>query len=288
MNDNHQFRRYFTDAEYRREIEERVKNELKWEKNWASKPYEKEDEDESNFPYPSPYIDQADVIARVVISDMRKYGRGTDDIIGNLDLEMQTEMKDVAAEIIRQGIGGNAYERINVSHTDTNYKTSYQIEQDFKNNDAEFYRVADGEGYSTLEIRAQLFDQFLGAALHHGTDENFTPVERCMRTVRSVIGIIDGENGNGPDGNGLPLFQIIPSPHPDYAQARVRHDLPAYPNDVPINIGLISTETSTGLGPAFEQRFDHFFAKAVGERMIRSAKELFGQPSDGYDEYRKK
>lgn len=134
--------------------------------------------------------------------------------------------------------------------------------------------------YTPEEMREQLFERFMDAAVLHGSDPNFTPVEQCMQTVRSVVGIIDGEKGNNqPDGLGVPLYQLLPGPHPEFEEARKRQGLRPYSINYPLNSGLEETEYSTGLGQAFEKQFDERFLTAIKERTIKAAKELFGDPT---------
>jgi hypothetical protein len=271
MEDKKQYRRFFTDPDYRLGIEESAKNDLKWRVRELKEPYEEEAKDENGFPYPSPCIDQADAVARAIISDLRNRGGGIDDAIGNFDLEAQTQLKDVAAEIVRQGMASEVYERPAIDHPPPfvyhDEKWPYFDDNEIR---------SSGETYTPHEVRQQLFDRMLDKAIFHGTHGDFTPVERCVQTVRSVIDVINGGDGNRPDGKGLPLFQLMISPHPEYLEGRARQGLPDYDNSVPVDYGLPSPEYQTGLTRAFEDHFDTRFASAIKDRTIRAAKDLFG------------
>jgi hypothetical protein len=85
------------------------------------------------------------------------------------------------------------------------------------------------------EMRQELMLRLNDVANEWGAKPDLTSTERCHGTVFGVLSVIDGVNGNGPDGEGLPMFQILASPHPDYSDAREGRGLPIFDNGTPLD-----------------------------------------------------
>jgi hypothetical protein len=268
MEDKKQYRRFFTDTKYQESIEKTAQWELARQKEDAAKPVKNFDPDDSQKEWYHPAVDRADVVALAIKSELN--GRSGVDLDFD-DPELGQEVSDTIAEIVRQGMASEVYERPAIEHTPPfvyhDEKWPYFDDNEIR---------SSGETYTPHEVRQQLFDRMLDKAIFHGTHGDFTPVERCVQTVRSVIDVINGGDGNRPDGKGLPLFQLMISPHPEYLEERARQGLPDYDNSVPVDYGLPSPEYQTGLTRAFEDHFDTRFAGAIKDRSIRAAKDLFG------------
>jgi hypothetical protein len=218
-----------------------------------------------------PLVGQAEVIAAACLSDLR--GRGgvgneLDSYMG--DQEIEEEIIDTMAEIVRQGMGTHIYEGISTIELPAKER-EWPESQPFTEN-------PDGGFYTMGQVRKQLFDKLIDKALHHGQEPgNYTPTERCLRTVRSVIDVIDGGEGNRPDGEGLPLMQFMLSPHPSFDEAREEKNLPRYDNSMPLDEGLLPpSDYQTGMVKAFDRHFDNRFETNIKERSLRAARELFG------------
>lgn len=125
--------------------------------------------------------------------------------------------------------------------------------------------------YTPHQVRCQVFDRMLEVAkVEANSPVERSIEERCLRTVHGVLDVIDAGGGNKPDGQGLPLFQLLLSPHPDYTEGRERAGLPAYDTTVPFDCGLVGGENNTGLAHAFADRYD-----SVRGEMAKKAMELF-------------
>jgi hypothetical protein len=186
-----------------------------------------------------------------------------------IDKTTRKDLTDVVAEIFKQANAAAAaeslYERI-VAIDEHPYKSL--------NNRLLVSKTGVVE---MPQVREFLFDALIDTAIKHGEEPgNFTTVERCIRTARSVLDIIDGGQGNRPDGEGLPLLQLVLSPHPDYMEARARHHDQVEFGDTILDYGMLGPNNyQTGLARAFDNRFDERFAEQIESRTIRAARDLF-------------
>jgi hypothetical protein len=89
--------------------------------------------------------------------------------------------------------------------------------------------------YTIAELRHEFMNKLHDNAHDWANRPDLSPLERCHGAVFGTLSVIDGVNGNGPDGQGLPLFQLMPSPHPDYNEAREKAGLPTVPNHLPLD-----------------------------------------------------
>lgn len=108
MEDKKQHRRFFTDEEYQKDIKKssvsRIEREIAWVGE-ADQYFEKGGMKDENY---HPPIDMADISANAIITELQ--GRSGVDI--DFDPEINHEIADTLAEIIRQGMvpGYNPYE----------------------------------------------------------------------------------------------------------------------------------------------------------------------------------
>lgn len=217
-----------------------------------------------------PYNDAADTIAHAVLSDLR--GRkGVGNELDQYDDEVVEDIFDHVSEIIRQGIAAEVYERPALDYTPFVYHDEKW--PFFDDNEIR----SEGGTYTPHEVRQQLFNRMIDKAMTCGQEEgNYTPTERCMRTVHGVIGLIDGKGGNRSDGKGLPVMQLMICPSPEYSEERARKGLPLYDNSVPLDCGLPAPDYETGLTRAFEDHYTSRFETSIRARQLRAAKDLFG------------
>jgi hypothetical protein len=267
MEDKKQHRQFFTDPKYRGDIETCARYEISHQKEQAAKPTKHFDPEDNQKKWYHPAIDRADIVALAVKAELN--GRSGVDLDFD-DPELSHEIIDTMAEIVRQGMGTHFYEGISTIELPAKER-EWPESQPFTEN-------PDGGFYTMGQVRKQLFDKLIDKALHHGQEPgNYTPTERCLRTVRSVIDVIDGGEGNRPGGEGLPLMQFILSPHPSFDESREEKNLPRYDNSIPLDEGLLPpSDYQTGMVKAFDRHFDNRFESNIKERSLRAARELFG------------
>jgi len=219
-----------------------------------------------------PLAGPVEVTAAACLEELRSrsgVGNELESYLG--DQEIEEDIIDSMVEIIRQGMGAEIYERPPIDN-----KPFVYHDEKWPHYDDNEIR-SSGETYTPHEVRQQLFDKMIDKAIFHGQEPgDLSPTERCLRTVHSVINVINAGEGNRPDGQGLPLFQLLISPHPEYMEARSRLGLPDYDNTVPVDCGLPAPEYQTGLTRAFEDHFNDRFATQIKERSVKAAKDLFG------------
>jgi hypothetical protein len=263
MADKEQHRRFFTDEDYRNGIrksatqliessiavadqqEKFIKNGVMSEEDYH------------------PPIDMADTVAYAILSDLND--RSGVDL--DFDPEINHEIADTVAEIVRQGMkpNNNIYERVTVLENPAYPQLNNRV-----------LKATDGY-VQPPQVREFLFDALIDKAIHHGQEPgDFTPVERCIRTVRSVINILDGAEGNRPDGEGLPLIQMELSPHPDYLRGLNRiHDIIDFGDNL-LDYGVLGpNDYQGGMTRLFDHHFDQRFEQQIQSRQARAARDLF-------------
>jgi hypothetical protein len=257
-------RQFFTDEDYRKAIRKTAIRDIEQSIKLADDEERRAKNGTVQEEYYHPPVDMADVAANAIINNLDDRGGVNLDF----DPEINREIADTVAEIVRQATApdNNIYERTPTIdlHPYTQLNTP-----DLKSRDGEVY---------PQHIREFLFDHIIDKAIEHGEEPGgYTPVERCLRTARSIINAIDGGAGNQPIGQGLPLLQLILAPHPRYVEARVRHEEPMLPeNEVMVDYGLLPpNDYQTGMADAFDRRFDQRFDDQIKARTIRAAKDLF-------------
>jgi len=261
MEDKKQSRRYFTDKNYRHQIQEAAYADVE-----RSKIFMGEDLDKGTEHY-HPIVDQADLAAEAVLSQLSDRSG----IQLDFDPETNHEIADTLAEIIRHSMAAQVYERPPLDYTPFVYHDEKW--PFFDDNEIR----SEGGTYTPHEVRQQLFNRMIDKAMTCGQEEgNYTPTERCMRTVHGVIGLIDGKGGNRSDGKGLPVMQLMICPSPEYSEERARKGLPLYDNSVPLDCGLPAPDYETGLTRAFEDHYTSRFETSIRARQLRAAKDLFG------------
>lgn len=127
--------------------------------------------------------------------------------------------------------------------------------------------------YPPVELREMVLQKFHDVAHDWATRPDLSPLERCHGTVFGVLSVIDGVDGNGPDGQGLPMFQLLPSPHPQYNEARAKQGLPTVNNGYPLDYKEDANgfyEGSAQLRREYAVRYDQ-----LKDDLSRSAASLF-------------
>lgn len=277
MEDFKQHRRFFTDTQYAKKIEKEAHSAMKYplaEFGVADDVNTMDANDRESY---HPLVDIADVIADGTISILENRSIARMDVDGSL----MSEIYDAVAEGVRYALQQQTVKNIPLCSA---YESIPVVEmKPFEYQDKKWPHYdneirTSGEQYTPSEIREQLFNRLIDKAIQHGGEPgNWTPMERCLRTAYSVIDVIDGGEGNRPDGRGLPLMQLMMSPHPEYEEGRARQGLPMYDNSVPVDHALLSpTEYQTGMARAFEEHYDRRFADVIQQRSFKAAKDLFG------------